>query len=271
MVQKLQTLFESKCIRKQYRALVHGSVAQDTEGCLDDAIDGKAAQTRYRFALRPVELPDGWVSTVDLWPLTGRRHQLRKHMAYSLEHPIVGDRRYGGWQPGEASQNEEEDCDDDSDGEDCPERNIFCLWALGIEFPHPAQSRAADHADESASDVQACDVEVGVPREEWENFRLNFSEPPQKKKRKAAKASNVIGATCADGAKVKCGDLLIAVNNEPVTVGAEACAKVDAAFSAGTEATLTFRRSASRVRIEIPEPSCFQLLRTGTKSLSSKN
>lgn len=35
----------------------------------------------------------GWISTVDLWPLTGRRHQLRVHMA-RLGLPIVGDDLY---------------------------------------------------------------------------------------------------------------------------------------------------------------------------------
>lgn len=35
----------------------------------------------------------GWVSTIDCYPLTGRRHQLRKHFA-SIGHPIIGDRLY---------------------------------------------------------------------------------------------------------------------------------------------------------------------------------
>lgn len=34
-----------------------------------------------------------WVTTVDLWPHTGRKHQLRRHMAL-LGHPLVGDPRY---------------------------------------------------------------------------------------------------------------------------------------------------------------------------------
>lgn len=33
------------------------------------------------------------VSTVDLWPESGRTHQLRRHML-SLGHPIWGDRKY---------------------------------------------------------------------------------------------------------------------------------------------------------------------------------
>ena len=34
-----------------------------------------------------------WVTTVDLWPHTGRRHQLRRHMAL-IGHPLVGEPRY---------------------------------------------------------------------------------------------------------------------------------------------------------------------------------
>ena len=34
-----------------------------------------------------------WVTTVDLWPHTGRKHQLRRHMAL-LGHPLLGDTRY---------------------------------------------------------------------------------------------------------------------------------------------------------------------------------
>lgn len=34
-----------------------------------------------------------YVTTVDLWPHTGRKHQLRRHMAL-IGHPLVGDKRY---------------------------------------------------------------------------------------------------------------------------------------------------------------------------------
>lgn len=35
----------------------------------------------------------GWITRVNLWPKTGRMHQLRKHMAY-IGHPILGDLKY---------------------------------------------------------------------------------------------------------------------------------------------------------------------------------
>jgi 23S rRNA pseudouridine1911/1915/1917 synthase len=39
-------------------------------------------------------VPFETLTTVDLWPVTGRKHQLRLHMS-RLGHPIVGDRLYG--------------------------------------------------------------------------------------------------------------------------------------------------------------------------------
>ncbi|MFK8014853.1 MAG: RluA family pseudouridine synthase [Gammaproteobacteria bacterium] len=53
------------------------------------AADGMAAATRF-------SLCDSWgdVSLIRARPQTGRTHQIRVHAAY-LEHPIVGDERYG--------------------------------------------------------------------------------------------------------------------------------------------------------------------------------
>lgn len=51
---------------------------------------GREAQTRYEV-LRQL---DGY-AYVQLFPRTGRTHQLRVHLA-SIGHPILGDRLYGG-------------------------------------------------------------------------------------------------------------------------------------------------------------------------------
>jgi 23S rRNA-/tRNA-specific pseudouridylate synthase len=39
-------------------------------------------------------LVPGWVTTMELSPVTGRTHQLRRHMLH-LGHPILGDTQYG--------------------------------------------------------------------------------------------------------------------------------------------------------------------------------
>jgi tRNA pseudouridine65 synthase len=103
--------FESgEGIRKTYQAIVRGWPAE--EGLIDhplrrmpdDTRDTRdtlqSALTRYQ-TLERFELPlafDGFdtlrVARVELQPLTGRRHQLRRHMKH-LSHPIIGDSTHG--------------------------------------------------------------------------------------------------------------------------------------------------------------------------------
>jgi len=107
-------LFSDRQVSKRYLALVRGYV--DGEGIIDyplkeeldkiadaQADQDKAAQpavTRYR-CLQQGELPfavgrypTSRYSLVELFPETGRKHQLRRHMAH-LRHPIVGDTTHG--------------------------------------------------------------------------------------------------------------------------------------------------------------------------------
>lgn len=106
MHQCLQTLFETRQIRKRYTAILQGNPQQD-EGTIDlplspDFTDrprqqvnrelGKKAVTRFRVEKRSAGKT--WVS---FWPLTGRTHQLRVHAAHpeGLDCPILGDVLYG--------------------------------------------------------------------------------------------------------------------------------------------------------------------------------
>ncbi len=56
-----------------------------------DEAGGQAAKTRYRM----IERAGNSAAWLELYPLTGRTHQLRVHMA-AIGHPIVGDGKYGG-------------------------------------------------------------------------------------------------------------------------------------------------------------------------------
>ena len=102
----------ANAVHKTYRALVRGWPPES--GLIDHALKEHAvdkrlkddpqpvreAQTRYtRLASTqlPVEIegfPTSRYSLMQLHPLTGRKHQLRRHMQH-LGHPIIGDTNYG--------------------------------------------------------------------------------------------------------------------------------------------------------------------------------
>jgi tRNA pseudouridine65 synthase len=109
-----QTFETGAGLHKTYRAVVRGWPAN--EGLIDHPLkrmpddmrtertEVQAAQSRFA-TLRRFELPiphdqaqQGFASTrcaeVALQPLTGRRHQLRRHMKH-IAHPIIGDATHG--------------------------------------------------------------------------------------------------------------------------------------------------------------------------------
>jgi len=98
----IQQLFREGKVSKTYRAIVRGFT--DETGLIDYALKKEhriqEAQTAYQ-TLQYFEIPLAFgqhatsrYSLVELKPLTGRFHQLRKHMAH-IDHPIIGDRPHG--------------------------------------------------------------------------------------------------------------------------------------------------------------------------------
>jgi len=93
--QLLTTLFRLRKVHKTYLAICHGELNKDTGEWNDDLIryDGEKkiiekAKTIYRVIDKNSE-----ASLIELKPITGRKHQLRKQL-YALGQPIFGDVKY---------------------------------------------------------------------------------------------------------------------------------------------------------------------------------
>ncbi len=104
-------IFAQRCVTKTYVALVRGWPA--AAGIIDRALvavederagaqspEPRAAQTAFRrsatyeLPVRVDRYPSSRYALVELTPHTGRRHQLRRHLARE-SHPILGDSTYG--------------------------------------------------------------------------------------------------------------------------------------------------------------------------------
>ena len=102
---KLSSEFEKRKIKKKYIAWVEGKIAEN-DGEINlpirkdmnqslppmhvvDYHRGKQATTRWQVSRR-----DSLKTRLELFPLTGRSHQLRVHLK-EIGHPIIGDPIYG--------------------------------------------------------------------------------------------------------------------------------------------------------------------------------
>jgi 23S rRNA pseudouridine1911/1915/1917 synthase len=105
---ELGRLFSTRAVRKTYLALVEGHISSESlhltgsigddddspvaiKACVRD--DGAAAETDV-VVLRRWEHDSLAYSRVRVEPRTGRKHQIRVHLAHA-GHPIVGDKLYG--------------------------------------------------------------------------------------------------------------------------------------------------------------------------------
>jgi len=91
MHQKLSHMFETRQIHKTYLAVVVGAV-QSQE--VKQTLDGKSGLTKIKVLQTTRSHRNDFLSLVELNPITGRTHQLRRHCA-GIGHPIVGDETYG--------------------------------------------------------------------------------------------------------------------------------------------------------------------------------
>jgi 23S rRNA pseudouridine1911/1915/1917 synthase len=143
----LSAEFAAGRVRKEYLALVVG-VLEEEEGTVDCAISdahgsavyvrrgaertGRRAVTRWR-----VEMRLSGHTLLRLFPSTGRRHQIRVHLAH-LGHPIAGDLLYG--------RGDQDFLERVRDGRDArrtvkgPRRHLLHCERLGFRTPRGPQA-----------------------------------------------------------------------------------------------------------------------------------
>ncbi|MCX6819880.1 MAG: RluA family pseudouridine synthase [Candidatus Adlerbacteria bacterium] len=111
----LKEQFAEREVRKVYRAFVHG-VIQDERGVIDKPIGNarggmgprstkqahgqmREALTTFRVIARTTLATEGdRASYVEVFPKTGRTHQIRVHFS-SIQHPVLSDRLYAPGRP----------------------------------------------------------------------------------------------------------------------------------------------------------------------------
>lgn len=143
--EKLQKAFKDRSVKKEYVALISGKL-NPKSGEINAPVGrlpwnskrfgvvpgGKPAHTHYEVAQYYENRKDKKYTLVNLFPTSGRTHQLRVHLKY-LGFPIVGDYLYAGRKTQK------------SDRTWC--KRVF-LHALTISFIHPITGKNISVASE---------------------------------------------------------------------------------------------------------------------------
>tara|TARA_A100001015_G_scaffold304212_1_gene395076 strand:- start:637 stop:1536 length:900 start_codon:yes stop_codon:yes gene_type:complete len=93
--QLLTSLFRIRKIHKLYIAVAHGSVNKKLQVMKDDLIlyEKNKKITQKAISYIKVLKSNDKYSFIELKPITGRKHQLRKQL-FNIGHPVVGDVKY---------------------------------------------------------------------------------------------------------------------------------------------------------------------------------
>jgi 23S rRNA pseudouridine1911/1915/1917 synthase len=134
---RLSSLFKDRKIEKHYRALAFGQFRLKT-GKIDLAL-GRDPRNRKKISIRARKSRSAvthfrvlrqleFAAILDVRIETGRTHQIRVHLS-SENHPIVGDRLYGGGNWGRIP--------DVNLRNRLKHSNFFGLHAFSLDFQHP--------------------------------------------------------------------------------------------------------------------------------------
>ena len=93
--QLFTSLFRIRKIHKTYIALTHGKVSNNVKTLKDDLISYDNEKKIIQKAISHLRIlkTSSDFSYVELNPITGRKHQLRKQL-YNIGNPIIGDDKY---------------------------------------------------------------------------------------------------------------------------------------------------------------------------------
>ncbi len=104
-LQHLSEQFETRRVQKTYTAIVngipiqnHGDDKHNDWNIVNYPLGNRHAITQWKTirSVPSLHAKDGTLSLIRVKPLTGRYHQIRRHMAWICRRPLVGDHIYAG-------------------------------------------------------------------------------------------------------------------------------------------------------------------------------
>lgn len=156
---KISEQFKSRTVEKKYTALVLGNFAEK-KGEIRLPI-GRSRVDRKKMGIsidRGREAVTGFVvveefegcSLLDIFPKTGRTHQIRVHLSY-IDHPIIGDKQYGNKESERIAR-------------DIGLARQF-LHASKLKFLHPENGKVIEIEDKLADDLNCALNNLKVKKE----------------------------------------------------------------------------------------------------------
>ena len=159
IARKISEQFKSRAVEKKYTALVLGNFAEK-KGEISLPI-GRSRVDRKKMGIsidRGREAVTDFVVTeefegcslIDVFPKTGRTHQIRVHLSY-IDHPIIGDKQYGNKESERIAR-------------DIGLARQF-LHASKLKFLHPENGKVIEIEDRLADDLNSALNNLKVKKE----------------------------------------------------------------------------------------------------------